>query len=377
MKVIVACDKFKGSATSAQISGAVRQGVLDACPTAQVVTVTVADGGDGTVEAVVSALAAQGFGARRVECQVEAPVPDMRQLTAAYAATDGCAVVELAAAGGLALVPPQLRDAMQASSVGAGQQIAHAIAGGCRRVMVGLGGSASTDGGTGLLSALGFKFLDSNGRELRPCGANLQRIAAVDDSHVSKAVRDTKFTLWTDVTNPLCGPNGSAAVFAPQKGADAAQVAELDSGLRHLATLMPRPVACKPGAGAAGGVGAGLMAWLGADVRPGANAVLSLARFETLLTGASLVITGEGRIDSQTAAGKAPAEVLHWAHARRVPVAAICGSLAADAANLGFDAVLPIVPCPMSLAEAMQTVTTLAGARRTAAQIVSLAMLQP
>ncbi len=374
MKVIVACDKFKGSASSTQIAGAVRQGVLDVCPTAQVATVAVADGGDGTVEAV---LAAQGLGARRVECHVEAPVPGMGRLTAAYAVTDDCAVVELAAAAGLALVPPQLRDAMQASSVGTGQQIVHAIAGGCRRVMVGLGGSASTDGGTGLLSALGFRFLDSNGHELRPCGANLHSIAAVDDSRVPGAVRHTKFTLWTDVTNPLCGPNGSAAVFAPQKGADAAQVAALDSGLRHLSTLMPRPVACKPGAGAAGGVGAGLMAWLGADVRPGADAVLSLARFDTLLAGASLVITGEGRIDSQTAAGKVPAAVLHRAHACGVPVAAICGSLAADASGLGFDAVLPIVPRPMSLAEAMRPQVTLANARRTAAQIVRLAQLQP
>lgn len=374
MKVIVACDKFKGSATSAQIAGAVRQGVLDACPAAQVVMVAVADGGDGTVDAV---LAAQGGHARRVECRVEAPVPGMAPLVAGYAVIGDCAVVEIAAAGGLALVPPQLRDAMQASSVGAGQQIAHAIAGGCRRVMVGLGGSASTDGGSGLLSALGFRFLDSEGHELRPCGANLHRIASVDYSRVPSAVRRTKFTLWTDVTNPLCGPDGSAAVFAPQKGADATQVAALDSGLRHLAALMPRQVACKPGAGAAGGVGAGLMAWLDADVEPGADAVLSLAGFDTLLMGASLVITGEGRIDSQTASGKVPAAVLRHAHASGVPVAAICGSLAADANNLGFDAVLPIVPRPMSLAEAMQSETTLAGARRTAAQIVSLAMLQP
>lgn len=374
MKVIVACDKFKGSATSAQIDGAVRQGVLDACPAAQVVTVAVADGGDGTVEAV---LAAQGGHARRVECRVEAPVPGMDTFVAGYAVVGDCAVVELAAAGGLALVPPRLRDAMQASSVGAGQQIAHAIAGGCRRVMVGLGGSASTDGGTGLLSSLGFRFLDSDGRELRPCGANLHRIAAVDDSRVPSAVRRTRFTLWTDVTNPLCGPDGSAAVFAPQKGADAAQVAALDSGLRHLAALMPRPVACKPGAGAAGGVGAGLMAWLGAEVRPGADAVLNMAGFDALLIGAALVITGEGRIDSQTASGKVPAAVLRRAHACGVPVAAICGSLAAGTANMDFDAVLPIVPRPMSLTEAMRPDETLCNARRTAAQIMSLAMLRP
>ena len=374
MKVIVACDKFKGSATSAQIAGAVRQGVLDACPAAQVVTVAVADGGDGTVEAV---LAAQGGHARRVECRVEAPVPGMDTFVAGYAVVGDCAVVELAAAGGLALVPPRLRDAMQASSVGAGQQIAHAIAGGCRRVMVGLGGSASTDGGTGLLSSLGFRFLDSDGRELRPCGANLHRIAAVDDSRVPSAVRRTRFTLWTDVTNPLCGPDGSAAVFAPQKGADAAQVAALNSGLRHLAALMPRPVACKPGAGAAGGVGAGLMAWLEAEVRPGAGAVLDMAGFDALLIGAALVITGEGRIDSQTASGKVPAAVLRRAHACGVPVAAICGSLAAGTANMDFDAVLPIVPRPMSLTEAMRPDETLCNARRTAAQIVSLAMLRP
>lgn len=374
MKVIVACDKFKGSATSAQIAGAVRLGVLDACPEAQVAVLPVADGGDGTVDAVLAAL---GSKARRVECRVEAPVPHMGPIVAAYASVDDCAVTELAAAGGLALVPSELRDAMQASSVGVGQQIAHAIACGHRRIMVGLGGSASTDGGTGLLSALGFKFLDAEGRELRPCGASLQRIATVDDSRVPDAVRHTKFTLWTDVTNPLCGPNGSAAVFGPQKGADAAQVAALDSGLRHLATLMPRPVACQPGAGAAGGVGAGLMAWLGADVRPGGDAVLSLAGFDTLLAGASLVITGEGRIDSQTASGKVPAVVLRRAHACGVPVVAICGSLAAGTASLGFDAVLPTVPRPMSLSEAMQPAVALANARRTAAQITRLAQLHP
>lgn len=370
MKIIIAVDKFKGSLTSAQAAQAVSRGVLSAMADATVVTMPVADGGDGTVEAV---LAAMGDKARLVTCNVQPPLPHMATISAAYALTGhDTAVIELAAASGLARVPHDRRDALQASTFGTGQMIAHAIAGGCRHVMVGLGGSASTDGGTGLLSALGFKLLDSQGNKIAGCGANLSRISAVDASSVSPEVRSTRFTVWTDVTNPLCGPNGAASVFGPQKGANPAQVAMLDHGLRHLSTLMPTDVSHKAGAGAAGGTAAGMMAWLGADVAPGAEAVLGIARFGEALHGASLVITGEGRIDGQTAMGKAPAVVARLAHAAGVPVIALTGCLATNATTDEFDAILPILPRPMTEAEAMSCLVAAAEVERTARQAMRL-----
>ncbi len=369
MKIIIAVDKFKGSLTSAQAAQAVSRGVLNAVADVTVVTMPVADGGDGTVEAVLAAI---GGKARRVTCSVQPPLPHMAAIDAAYALTEqGTAVIELAAASGLALVPHDRRNALQASTFGTGQMVAHAIAGGCRHVMVGLGGSASTDGGTGLLSALGFKFLDSQGNELAGCGANLSRISAVDASSVSHEVRSTRFTVWTDVTNPLCGPNGAANVFGPQKGASQAEVTMLDDGLRHLSTLMPTNVSHKAGAGAAGGTAAGMMAWLGAEVIPGAEAVLGIARFGEALHGAALVITGEGRIDGQTAMGKAPAVVARQAHAAGVPVIALTGCLATNAAT-EFDAILPILPHPMTETEAMSCNVATAGLERTAGQAMRL-----
>ncbi len=369
MKVIIAVDKFKGSLTSAQAAQAVKRGVLSAQSDATVVAMPVADGGDGTVEAV---LAAMGDKARRVTCSAQPPLPHMAAINATYALTHhGTAVIELAAASGLALVPTSKRNAMQASTMGTGQMIAHAIASGCRHVIVGLGGSASTDGGTGLLSALGFKWLDSHGNELAACGANLSRISAVDDSAVSPEVRSTRFTVWTDVTNPLCGPDGAACVFGPQKAASPAEVAILDDGLRHLSTLMPTDVSSKAGAGAAGGTAAGMMAWLGADVASGAEAVLDVAEFGEALHGASLVITGEGRIDGQTAMGKIPTVVARQAHAAGVPVIALTGCLATDATT-GFDAVLPILPRPMTETEAMRSDVAATEVERTAQQAIRL-----
>ncbi len=371
MKIVIAADKFKGSLTSAQVADAARRGTLSACRDAMVVTFAVADGGDGTVDAVLTAL---GNKAKRVVAfGVCPPLPHMATVDAAYAviAGHGTAVIELASASGIALVPDTRRNALLASTTGSGQMIAHAIAQGCRHVIVGLGGSASTDGGTGLLSALGFKWLDINGKEIVPCGASLSKITAVDTSQVPQAVRDTRFTVWTDVNNPLCGPCGAACVYGPQKGASEADVAILEAGLEHLSSLMPPGVSSKPRAGAAGGTAAGMMAWLGAEVKAGAEAILELAGFDEALTGASLVITGEGRIDGQTAMGKAPAMVTLHAHRAGVPVLAITGCIATDTPT-EFDVVLPILSHPMDEAQSMQPAVAASAVERTVKQAIKL-----
>lgn len=373
MKIVIACDSFKGSLTSAEVGEACAQGIRRELPEAEIDVVAVGDGGEGTVDALVA-----GLDGHFATCQVSDPLG--RPVTARYGISgDGhTAIIEMAQASGLTLIRPEERNPLLTSTYGTGQMIADALKRGCSTVLAGIGGSATNDGGTGMLSALGVKFYDDNGHELDPCGAKLEDIARIDASGLMPEARQARFVVACDVDNPLYGDRGAAYVFAPQKGADSAMVRRLDNGLRVYAEAVKRAVgadvAQMPGAGAAGGLGAAFAAFLGAELKPGIDMMLSAIGFDHKIKDADLVITGEGRIDSQTLMGKTPAGVLAAAKRQGVKAVAIGGGVTeADALlNAGFLAVLPIVAGPVSLDEAMKADTARANAARTCRQIIRL-----
>jgi glycerate 2-kinase len=321
MRVVVAPDKFKGSLTAAQVAARVAAGLARAAPGAEVVQVPVADGGDGTLEAALSA------GYRRVPVRAEGPTGE--PVDTAYAERDGVAVVELADVSGLRRLPGGRPAARTASSFGTGQVLAAALDAGCRRVVLGIGGSACTDGGAGMVQALGGRARGAGDQEVGRGGAALAAVASLDLSGLHPALPGAEVVVASDVDNPLLGPNGAAAVYGPQKGASPGEVAELDAALASWADAVRRAsgrdLAATPGAGAAGGVGFAALAVLGASLRPGIGLVLDLVGFPAALPGAGLVITGEGSIDAQTLHGKAPAGVAAAARAAGIPVVAVAG----------------------------------------------------
>ncbi len=321
MKVLVAPDKFKGSLTAAEVASAVASGLADVHPGLAVQELPVADGGDGTVDAAVAA------GYERV--RVPARGPTGEPVTASYAVRGDTAVVELAEASGLHRLPGAPAP-LTATSAGTGDVIAAAVRAGCRRIVLGVGGSACTDGGAGMLAVLGARLLDEAGRELPFGGAALARLASLDVSGMS----EVDIELASDVDNPLYGPRGAAAVYGPQKGASPDDVERLDAALRHWASIAGPEFAERPGAGAAGGVGFAAMAVLGARMRPGIELLLDLLGFDAALTGASLVVTGEGSLDEQTLSGKAPAGVARLAAAKGIPCVAVSGRCRLSSADL-------------------------------------------
>jgi len=335
-RVLVAPDKFKGSLTARQVADAVARGLTTGDPSLRVATLPVADGGDGTVAAALAA------GATAHPVRVTGPTGE--PVDAEVALLGGTAIVELAQASGLALLPGGVLAPLTAQSTGTGELIRAALDLGPEAIVVGVGGSAATDGGTGMLTALGACFLDADGRPVGAGGGALGGIASVDLSGLDPRLSSVPITLASDVTNPLLGPTGAAAVYGPQKGADAAQIAALDAGLAHLvdvveAALGMRDTARAPGAGAAGGVGWAALTLLGATFRPGIDLVLDLVGADRAFAGVDLVITGEGRLDDQTLDGKAPAGVLRTAAAHGVPVLAVAGSCAlspAEASGAGL-----------------------------------------
>jgi glycerate kinase len=325
MKVVIAPNAFKGSLTAPQAAAAIARGVREALPDADVVEVPVADGGDGTTEALVSS--------RRGEYRqalVEGPLGD--PVHAAFGLIDEgrTAVVELASASGLTLVPENRLDPRRASTYGFGQLLEAARQAGVVGVIAGIGGSATNDGGAGMAQALGYHLLDASGHVLTRGGAALANLDRIDSSGFDPRWRAIAVTVASDVTNPLTGPEGASAVYGPQKGAGPQLVEELDQALAHFAKIIERDlnerVADVPGAGAAGGTGAGLLAFLDARLVAGAPLIVDAAGFDEKLKGADLVITGEGRVDSQTAFGKAPGEVAKRAQAFGVPVLLLAGS---------------------------------------------------
>lgn len=361
MKIVVAPNAFKGCLTARAAAAAMSAGVARALPGAEIVRVPVADGGDGLVDVVREAL-----GGAAIAVPVTGPLGERVEAVICHHAETGLAAVEMALASGLALVPPDRRDALAASTFGTGELIARALELGVRKIIVGIGGSATTDGGTGMAQALGVRFFDENDRPLAPSGAALSRLRRIDMSGLDPRLAGVRIEAACDVDNPLYGPRGAACVFGPQKGATPAQVTQLDEGLRTFARVIERDlgvsVADMPGAGAAGGLGAGLKAFLGAALKPGSELVLDIVGLDQALDNADLVLTGEGAIDAQTAAGKAPAVVAARARARGCACIAIAGRRddALEALHaIGIDAVFSLCSRPMTLETAMADAASL------------------
>lgn len=355
MRVVIAPDAFKECASAQAVAVAVAEGWRRVYPEADVACVPMADGGEGTVDALVAAT-----GGRFVKCVVTGPMGD--PVEAAYGILgDGVsAVIEMASASGLPLVPPDKRDPERATSRGTGELIRHALESGVRRIMVGIGGSATNDGGAGMASALGYALLDGAGRPLVAGGAALVDLCRVDASGRHPALDGCEILVACDVDNPLCGPQGASHVYGPQKGATPEQVERLDAALCHFGSIVEAqlgaPVRDVAGAGAAGGLGAGLMAFAGGRLRPGVELVAEACGLAERIKGADLVITGEGRLDAQSARGKTPVGVARIAKRYGIPVIAVAGSLGVGWRELyaqGIDAAFSITPGPMSLSEAI------------------------
>lgn len=331
-KCIVISDSFKGTLSSREICGIAKESIPRFFPQAEVFAIPVADGGEGTVDCFLEAL--QGT---KVSACVHGPYGE--EITAAYCRSGDTAVIEMASAAGLPMVAGRA-DPEQTSTFGVGELIRHAVEHGAKKILLGLGGSCTNDGGCGCAAALGVRFTDRTGTEFVPVGGTLGEITRVDPSEADAFLRGVELTLICDVDHPLYGENGAAYVFAPQKGADEAAVVRLDRNLRSFAAVLQEQLGCAladvPGAGAAGGMGYGCMALLHAKLVPGIKAVLELVRFEEALEGADLVITGEGRIDDQSARGKVISGVAELSKKHGVPLLAIVGSIA-EGAESAYD----------------------------------------
>ena len=349
-KVVVASDSFKGCLSSWQVADAVEKGIHDAMPGCDVVKLAVADGGEGSMDALMTTL-----GGKPVRLMVSGPLG--RPVEAEYAWIDGStAVIEMARASGLTLLASEERNPLLTSTYGTGQLIADALGKGCRRFLICIGGSATNDAGTGMLEALGYRFMDAEGNVLKACGGILNHIASIDFSNVHPYLKDAEFIVACDVDSPFCGPEGAVHVYGPQKGASPEMVEHLDKGMRHFARIIFQvtgvDVTDMPGAGAAGGLGGALKAFLKAEISRGADMVLDAVHFDDAIKDADLVITGEGRIDSQTLAGKLPYVVAKRAAAQNIPVVALCGC--AQVSELPcFERIIQITPPDMPLEKAM------------------------
>jgi len=354
MRIAVAPNAFKGTLTALEAATCIERGLTAALPGASIIKIPMADGGDGTAAAVVKAT-----GGRRVTSRVSDPLGRKVAATWDLAGDGRTAVIEMATASGLALLARQEWNPLVTSTFGTGELILKALGRKVRKVLVGIGGSATNDGGMGMACALGVKFLGRDGRELAHCGGGaLRQLAHIDMRGLDRRLRDVEVEVACDVDNPLTGPRGAARVYGPQKGATPAMVRQLDAGLRQLAAVLRRDVGVDvgsaPGAGAAGGLGAGLMAFAGGRLRPGIDIVIEAVGLAGRLRGCDLVVTGEGRMDGQTVFGKAPAGVARVARSLGIPVIAICGSLAADAgkvASVGIAACFSALEEPVDEAD--------------------------
>ena len=361
MRVVVAPDSYKGSVSAVGVAAALERGVLRVFPQAEVRKIPIADGGEGTVEALVTAT-----GGKIRQERVRGPLGEAVEAYWGILGDGETAVIEMAAASGLPLVPQERRDPRITTTYGTGELIRAALDAGLCRIIIGIGGSATNDGGTGMAQALGAKFLAADGTELPPGGGALAKLKTMDLSGLDSRLAATEITVACDVDNPLCGSRGASAVFGPQKGATPAMVAELDSALAHFAecarAATERDVADLAGAGAAGGLGAGLLFFTPAKLRPGVEIVLEAVKFADVVKEAAFVITGEGRTDFQTAYGKAPVGVAKVAKQFGVPVFCISGGLgdgADDVLAQGIDATMSICSRPLSLEECMRDGATL------------------
>jgi len=361
MKIVISPQAFKGSITALEAAQAMSEGVFRVVEDATTDLLPVADGGDGTLETLV-----EGSGGEIRVSEVTGPLGE--RIAAPWGAMGGgdTAVVEMARTSGLALVPPDRRDPRVTTTYGLGEAIKHALDAGFRTFIVGIGGSATNDAGAGMVQALGGRLLDGAGRDLAPGGAALAQLDRIDLSGLDPRARESQFMVACDVTNPLTGPEGASAIYGPQKGATPDMVAQLDAALLHFAEVAKRDIGADVndviGAGAAGGLGGGFIAYLGASLRAGVDIVLDTVDLDRHLDGADLVITGEGCLDHQTVYNKAPIGVAARAKLRDIPVIAISGSLGEgfrEVHHHGIDAVAAITCAPMTLDESTENAVAL------------------
>ncbi len=353
MKIVIAPDSFKESLSAWEVAQAVKRGFCRVFPDADYVLVPMADGGEGTVESLCDA-----FDGRMVQTEVAPPMGGRHRAAFAVSGDGETAVLEMAAASGLHLVPVEARNPLLSSSRGTGELILAALDEGVKRIILGIGGSATNDAGAGMLQALGARLTDADGRELAAGGAALQRLEKIDLAGLDPRLQKVSIQTACDVDNPLCGGNGASAVFGPQKGADAAMVAQLDSALRRFAEVVRRDTGTDilnvAGAGAAGGMGGGLLLLPDVRLRPGVDIVLDAVRLADWLRDADWVVTGEGRMDGQSVRGKTPLGVAKTAKRFGKPVIALVGSVGTDYRAVyahGIDAVIPVLQRPDSLAD--------------------------
>ncbi|WP_034640539.1 glycerate kinase [Chitinilyticum aquatile] len=374
-KIVVAPDSFKESLSASEVAAIIAAALREQLPGVAVLEMPVADGGEGTLDVLVRATAG-----RRHMATVSGPLG--APVTASWGLLgDGrSAIIEMATASGLMLVPPTDRNPLLASTEGTGELILAALDTGARHFILAIGGSATNDGGSGMLRALGMRFLDDTGRDLPAGGAALARLARIDPAGLDPRLAHCRFDVACDVDNPLTGPQGASQVFGPQKGASPAMVATLDAALAHygaiIKTTLGRDVAQMPGAGAAGGMGAAALAFLGGRLRPGIDIVLDALEFDARIADADLLITGEGRLDGQSLRGKSPIGVARRGKRAGLPVIALAGSVADDVDAVhphGIDAVFACVPRAMPLADVLaEARTNLARTARNVAALLAL-----
>lgn len=359
MKVVVAIDSFKGSLSSIEAGQAVKAGVLAARPDANVIIKPLADGGEGTTDAFI-----EGLGGQRIDLTVTGPMGSPVSCYYGYLEKDKTAIIEMASASGITLVPAHQKNPLTASTRGVGEMILHALEKGCRHFIIGIGGSATNDAGIGMLKALGYSFLDEQGFDVGEGAQALGKVASIDAKNRHPLLDDCQFRIACDVTNPLCGENGATYIYGPQKGVTEAQKESLDQDMAHFADVTETTLNCAyknyPGAGAAGGLGFAFLSYLHASLSPGVELILDAINLSDALNGADIVVTGEGQLDRQTAMGKAPVGVAKLAKAHGAKVLAFSGSVTKEAVacnQAGIDAFFPILRRIVTLEEAMDPST--------------------
>lgn len=374
MKVVIAIDSLKGSLSSMEAGTAIKDGILAAKPDAEVIVKPLADGGEGTTDALI-----EGMNGERIDLTVTGPMHTPVDAYYGYLKDTNTAVMEMASAAGITLVPDSEKNPLLATSYGVGEMINDAIQRGCRNFIIGIGGSVTNDGGIGMLKALGVRFLDENGEDAGEGGQALAKVARIDVSGMNPLLKECHIQVACDVNNPLCGKNGSTYVYGPQKGVTEDMKKTLDEAMAHFARVtsetLENDYMNTPGAGAAGGLGYAFLAYTGAALTPGIELILDVVGLEEELSGADVVVTGEGRLDFQTAMGKAPVGVARLAKKYNAKVIAFAGSVTKEATACnkeGIDAFFPILRSVCTLAEAMDPVAARNNMTATVEQVFRL-----
>lgn len=369
-KIVIAPDSFKGSMSAKEVCQAIERGIKTILNDVEIIKIPMADGGEGTVETLVDATAGE-----IIKLYTLDPLGNKAESYFGILGDGRTAVIEMALASGLTMVPSNMRNPLVTTTYGTGQLIKAALDHGCKEFIIGIGGSATNDGGVGMAQALGVRFLDKDGQEIGFGGGSLSALEKIDLSQLDARVKEVIFKVACDVDNPLCGPKGASHVFGPQKGANQAMARLLDENLAHLAEIIQRDMGIavknEPGAGAAGGLGAGLMAFCNARLQRGIELVIEATKLEEKVQGANLVITGEGQMDFQTAHGKTPYGVAQVAKKYNIPVVALVGSIGTGVEILyekGIDSIFSIATGPMSLEECMKNGSVLL--ERTAERVI-------